>query len=1694
MSGVISKSPFSRLMSSLGPDPISMQEPRAAGLRVQTSAYGMTLPVVYGRNRIAGNLIWYGDFRSIAHTSTQSAGGKGGGGGMTTTSWTYRTSFALGLCEGPIHALHRAWRDKEILPSAFVGQPEPYSAQAIESHFVSAFATSFTLQRAGQFEKVVSISVPKTGGWMAERIYLRAGTHFTASNGVVYLLSAGHDYRSLSWKVTYQYTAEKIGSALFTAFLGTYSQTPWSYLDGKHPDEALSYPGIAYVVAADYDLGGQAALQNHNFDLTGRLPFNPAGEIFDANPKDIASDVLLNTDYAIGFQPERIGSLTKYSDYCLAAGLLLSPVYAEQRPAAEVIAELMRLTNSGVYFSEGLLKFVPFGDSALTGNGATYTPPAQAIYDLGPDDFLVEGDEDPIRAPRGNLADAFNQVQIEFCNRANDYNQEIVDPKDQAAIEAHGLRPAPVLRAHHITTPEVAGQVAQTLLQRSLHIRSTYEFVLGWRYCLLEPTDLLTLTEPELGFDKLPVRILSIEEDEDGRLQVVAEDYPAGVSSAAVYPQQIAAGYLMNFNQEPGPIVPPAFFESPALLTETGLRVGVAINGQNPGWGGCDVWVSYDGASYKRLTRIDGGARYGELVTSITSAAGQVADVLLAGDPGQILSSSSAEAAELATLCLIGDEYVAHTTATLVEEGCYSLTLTQRGAYSTEPVDHVAGAETFIRVDQAIAYSDSLELDRIGTTIHFKFCSFNAFGGGQQQLGDVEAYPYIITGVMAKLPPANVTGFAALASASGVSLTWDDVPDPDRLDFEVRLGASWDDGTRIAREATLGLRLPPLVAGAYTYWIKARDRLLNYSLAAASVTCNIGAPSAPAPAVAIDAADLVLTWPAPSSTFAIVEYEIRYGGSFATGISLGLAKSTVFRMPADYSGARTFWVAAVDAAGNVGAAGSASLTVNLAAAPVVTASLAGADFALRWDAPAASLPIVEYEIRHGASWASGASLGRVSATAFSAAATWQGGRNFWIAAYDSTGNVGAIGSVILTISAPAAPGVQMSIAGADYVVAWSAPTSSLPIVEYEIRQGASWDTGNPVARTKSTSFSGAVDWTGARTFWVAGVDSAGSVGAAGSAALTANGPGSVALAAALSGAAYALTWSAPTSSLPIKEYELRHGATWAGGVSLGRVSATSFSAVAAWSGSRTFWIAAYDVAGNAGTPSSVALTISSPTAISLSSSIAGTTATLTWSAPAASLPITEYEIRYGASWAAGTSLGRISGTSYAVDVAWLGARTFWVAAYDAAGNVGAANSAVVTVSAPAAPGLTAAVADGQYKLTWTAPTASLPIASYEVRYGATWAGGVSLGKLSALVFAAPVAWGGSRTFWVAATDALGNVGTAAQVTLNITAPTAPTVTYQVIDNNVLLYWTSAASTLAVDSYEIRKGATYGTSSLVGTKAGLFTTIFESAAGSYTYWVTGIDFAGNYGTPASVTASVNQPPDYVLKADIDSTFNGTLSNAILDLGAVVFPVNPTETFAQHFSTRSWASPQSQIDAGYPVYIQPGTLSGSYEEVVDYGTTLAASKITVTPTTEVVAGAPSFSTTISVKLNLGDAWTDYVASEIYATNFRYAKARITASGTATAIAKLTALNIRLDAKLKNDAGMASAVAGDVGGTTVAFNVPFIDITSITVTPQGTTRLTAVYDFVDVPNPTTFKVLIFDAAGNRASGTVSWSVKGY
>ncbi|UUS57117.1 phage tail protein [Acinetobacter sp. YH16040_T] len=653
-----------------GSTTISTSDKRINSMRIQQSAYGLTQPLIYGKNRVEANMFWYGDFKATAHTTTTKSGGKGGKTKTKNTTYTYSASLMLGLCENKIKDIGIIWRDKEQI-------------------------------------------VTKTEGGVQLK------------------------------------PIDQIGFELFD---GDHNPV-WGYLASKHPDEAVHYPFLGYVACANYDLGGSAALSNHNFEVISNITFSET--IHDANPADVIEDFITNPRY--GAAPSlNMADLSEFRTYCAATNLLISPALTEQREAFEIISEIVEAVNCAVVPSPDGLKIRSYGDSAVTGNGVTFTPNLEPVYHLTDDDFL--GEDQPVRVRRSRDTDAYNHCQIEYVNRFNQYNTETVEAKDQANIEMFGLRTQDPVKFDFFCEPKIARHAVQLLLQRKLYVRNEYEFELGWKYCRLEPMDIVTITDESLGLNQFPVRITRVEEDEEGVLSITAEELAVGSRSAVEYDLQSSNGY-QGGNEEPGNVNAPAIFEPPLELTGGKNQIWVAASG-GINWGGCNVWASIDNTTYEMIGTIYGSARYGTLVSGID--ADDTSMQVQLNTSSQIFGGTLQDAEVDATLCKVGDEYINYIDATLDGSGRYTLSGMLRGRFD-DASTHNAG-ESFVRIDRAIFEYD-FNSNMVGKQIYLKFTSFNGLEQKEETLDEVTAYSYTINGGR----PAGVKGLSLQSAFEGTS-------------------------------------------------------------------------------------------------------------------------------------------------------------------------------------------------------------------------------------------------------------------------------------------------------------------------------------------------------------------------------------------------------------------------------------------------------------------------------------------------------------------------------------------------------------------------------------------------------------------------------------------------------------------------------------------------------------------------------------------------------------------------------------------------------------------------------------------------------------------------------------------------------------------------------------------------------------
>jgi hypothetical protein len=732
-------------------------------LRVQTSAYGQPIKIVYGTQRISDVLLDFDDFIATAHVSQQTQGGKGGPSAQTntTTTYTYSVAFIGALCEGPIAAILDVWDTKGHFPV----QTSSYTAVVPGGLTITVpQAANFTLDIGATRADAFSIPVDDYGDFIRGH-HTFVGTQQTPLTLVGSAPAAGQysqaagvytfNVAELGQTITIKYVystptasgnGQPLGQLGLTLFKGARPATAWTYMTTRHPSKALAYSGLANVANSSMDCGSSGTLPNLSFEVVGLLPF--AGQK-DCNPKSILVDMLTSTLYGLGWSASKIGDLTQWSNYCVASGTFLSLAIESQSSVTELVQELLDATNSAAFWSQGKLKIMPYGDSTLVGNGVTYSPATTPIYDLTDDDFQADSAA-PVKIIRGTVADAFNDISIEWVNRANAYNPEIMPAHDQASIEAFGKRTKEPLALHCIADKAVAQTAIDAMLKRSVYIRNKYQFKLSWKYFLLEPMDLVTLTDAALGLNKTPVRITSITEDDTGILTFEAEEFPFGTATATLYPKQDATSAAPNQMIDGGAVNTPIIFEPPQRVCKNNANeIWLGVSGADlVNWGGASVWVSPDNTTYKNVGRIYGAARMGATSTSLPLALDPDTVNTLQLDfgisNGQLITATQQDADNYRDLILIEKELMSYKTSNLVSGHIYDATYLRRGLFGTSRAAHLSGVSA-LRCDDAV-FVLNYDPAWVGKKIYVKLTSFNQYGLAEQSLASATAYQYTIQG------------------------------------------------------------------------------------------------------------------------------------------------------------------------------------------------------------------------------------------------------------------------------------------------------------------------------------------------------------------------------------------------------------------------------------------------------------------------------------------------------------------------------------------------------------------------------------------------------------------------------------------------------------------------------------------------------------------------------------------------------------------------------------------------------------------------------------------------------------------------------------------------------------------------------------------------------------------------------------
>ena len=556
-----------------------------------------------------------------------------------------------------------------------------------------------------------------------------------------------------------------------TFFNGAQGQSPWAFLLSNYPSDAFGYSAICYVGAAPMALGESAVLPSYNYELMGTAI--APGQI-DADLTLAMAAILTDPLFGVNFPSGNLGNWTNAQAYFGSNSFFISQELSTAQSAATTIQRWLEAGNTEAFFSEGLLKLAPYGDTTSVGNGFTYQPQTNPVVTLTYDDMLPFTDQqtgqatsdDPIQVERNQPQDRWNWTQVQWTNRLNDYNNEITSEWNDAFIQKYGLRMESAQTWDFLTNQEAVTWALKLRLNRNLYITNTYKFRLKFTFSYIEPMDVVVLPTGE------SVRIKEIEEDDSGAFTITAENFNYGSANVTLYTKQPSNSYQPQLSQaHPGNSVP--IFIQNTTTQSNGIlnKLQIGAVGQTQNWGGCNVYVSLDGTNYTQIGQLKSTGVIGLLSANLASSVDpdstdtlsvDLTLSLLSNIEAELVTVTQQQADSFVSLCAIVDqggltnELISYETATLTAQGRYNLTYLRRGVYATPIAAHTTGA-SFAFLGPNYAFLDYQYWPQyIGQALFVKLQSFNLMGGQTQNLSQVKPWQLFINsqGSSFELPTA----------------------------------------------------------------------------------------------------------------------------------------------------------------------------------------------------------------------------------------------------------------------------------------------------------------------------------------------------------------------------------------------------------------------------------------------------------------------------------------------------------------------------------------------------------------------------------------------------------------------------------------------------------------------------------------------------------------------------------------------------------------------------------------------------------------------------------------------------------------------------------------------------------------------------------------------------------------------------
>lgn len=544
------------------------------------------------------------------------------------------------------------------------------------------------------------------------------------------------------------------------------------------PGNTLQWPvTVNPVNGGDHD--GRLFMQQRTVTVSGTYPLSWA----QASPALIAGSYMI----MIGFKattppdyPKPVGdfmdtdSLDLVRMQCRANGLFGSLSMNSQQAASDWLQTLYDAADAAAVFIGFQLYSFPYSEVSAVGNGAVYnaptaTGPLANLSDLN-GDFV--GSNVPVQVTTSARVDQPNVLQMQCINRTSNYNPSLVEQPDAASISLFGIRKEDPTTNNAIQDVSIARQLLGIQVRKLQYGGDVYVFTMSAKWTLLVPMDLITVTDTLASIFSIPVRLTSVVEQSDGSFECQAEPFVYGMYAPTVFSTDQPSPFVPNPTGGAGNVNTPIIFEPvPQLIAlQNQGQLWVVVSSNNPNYGGAQVFVSTDGgSSYNSL----GDPIVGSAVTGVSTSdwpAGTDPDTThnlaldLTESNGTLLSYAVSDENNAVFPCYVAGggqpipyELMAYAVATLTGTNLYTLMATGSGNFlrrglfgapqSGVGFDHPSGSRfAFLNPTGDGILKVNMDPTWIGKVLHFKVCSFNAFGGAVQSLSDATDYTYTPVG------------------------------------------------------------------------------------------------------------------------------------------------------------------------------------------------------------------------------------------------------------------------------------------------------------------------------------------------------------------------------------------------------------------------------------------------------------------------------------------------------------------------------------------------------------------------------------------------------------------------------------------------------------------------------------------------------------------------------------------------------------------------------------------------------------------------------------------------------------------------------------------------------------------------------------------------------------------------------------